>query len=52
MLTYVDVCFCRQVYLAKCETYQSSASACLMVTRGKLYADEIYVYLRNKPGVR
>ena len=21
-----------------------------MVTRGKLYADEIYVYVRNKPG--
>jgi hypothetical protein len=45
-----DTFFGRQVQLASCETYQSTSSTCLMVTRGKLYADELYVYVRNKPG--
>jgi hypothetical protein len=42
-------CIPTQVYLSKCEVYLGT-STCLMVTRGKLYADEIYVYVRNKPG--
>lgn len=46
----LDTYFGRQVYLAKCNTYLARNSTCLMVTRGKLYADELYVYVRNKPG--
>ena len=45
-----DTYFGRQVYLTSCQTYLGTNSACLMVTRGKLYADEVYVYVRNKPG--
>lgn len=42
--------FGRQVFLSECETTHSPTSTCLMVTRGSLYADELYVYVRNKPG--
>jgi len=38
------------VYLSTCETYLNSSSSCLLVSRGLLYADELYVYVRNKPG--
>ncbi|KAJ1480596.1 hypothetical protein T484DRAFT_1810156 [Baffinella frigidus] len=45
-----DTFFGRQVYLGSCDIYLGKNSTCLLVTRGKLYADEIYVYARNKPG--
>jgi hypothetical protein len=45
-----DTFFGRQVHLSKCDIYLGAGSTCLIVTRGKLYADELYVYARNKPG--
>jgi len=39
-----------QVHLSKCDIYLGAGSTCLIVTRGKLYADELYVYARTKPG--